>query len=300
VDWLRFSHLLLADFRGLVSRRTVILAVMAVMLFQGTGIFYKVLTLQLIRIRPAPAAAEKVRATAVHIREPADAYRVIPERNLFGTTTQTVTDKQTAAMPQQDVALLIDLKGTVAGGPKYGFAIVEEKGTKKQRLVKAGDLIAGAKVIRIKRNAIDLLVGDREQTLKMVEMNEGPILPPPPGGMSGTAATTAPVPAGTTVMSRSEIDTGLQDMGSLLRQAQIRPYFNAGVPDGFLVSQIRSGSIYRKMGIIDGDIIQKVNNRPIQTADDMTGLLNALKSGSGLSLTIQRRGKQETMNYQFQ
>jgi general secretion pathway protein C len=298
MDWSRFFHPSLADFRGLVSRRTVILAVMAVMLFQGTGIFYKVLTLQLIRIRPAPAAAEKVRAAAVPIREPADAYRIIPERNLFGTTTKIVTDKQTAAMPQQqDVALHMDLKGTVAGGPRYGFAIVEEKGTKKQRLVKAGDLIDGAKVVRIKRNAIDLLVGDQERTLKMVEMNEGPILPPLRGAPEPA---TVAAPAGTTVISRSEIDAGLQDMGSLLRQAQIRPYFNAGVPDGFLVSNIRPESIYRKMGILDGDIIQKVDNRPIRTAEDMTGLLNVLKSGSGLSLTLQRRGKQETLNYQFQ
>ncbi|MCX5838984.1 MAG: PDZ domain-containing protein [Deltaproteobacteria bacterium] len=297
MDWLRFSHLSLADFRGLVSRRTVILAVMAVMLFQGTGILYKVLTLQLIRIRPAPAATEKIRTTAVSIREPADAYRIIPERNLFGTTTKAATDKQIAATPPQDVALLIELRGTVAGGPKHGFAIVEEKGTKKQRLVKAGDLINGMKVVRIRRNVIDLLVGDQERTLKMAEMKEGPILPPLPGRM---ATTTALAPAGATVISRSEIDAGLQDMGSLLRQAQIRPYFNAGVPDGFLVSNIRAESIYQKMGIIDGDIIQKVNNRPIQTADDMTGLLNVLKSSSGLSLTIQRRGKQETLNYQFQ
>jgi general secretion pathway protein C len=298
VDWLRFSHLSLADFRGFVSRRTVILAVMAVILFQGTGIFYEALTLQLVRMKPVPAAAEKIRATAVLIREPADAYRVIPERNFFGTTTKTVTEKQTAAMPQQqDVALLIELKGTVAGDPRYGFAIVEEKATKKQRLVKAGDLVAGAKVVRIKRNAIDLVIGDQEQTLKMAETNEGPILPARP---QAAAAMTAAVPAGTTMISRSEIDAGLQDMGSLLRQAQIRPFFNAGVPDGFLVSNIRSGSTYQKMGIIDGDVIQKVNNRPIQTADDMTGLLNALKSGSGLSLTIQRRGKQETLNYQFQ
>ncbi len=89
-------------------------------------------------------------------------------------------------------------------------------------------------------------------------------------------------------------------MGSLLRQAQVRPYFNAGVPDGFLISNIRPGSLYQRMGIIDGDIIQEVNNRPIQTADDMMGLLNTLKSGSGMSLTIKRRGKQETLNYQFQ
>jgi general secretion pathway protein C len=299
MDWSRFFHLSLSDFRGLVSRRMVILVVMAVMLFQGVGIFYKILTLQLMRIRPAAATAEKVQTAVVSIREPADAYRIIPERNLFGTTAKIVADQPAAAMPpqQQDVALLIDLRGTVAGGSKYGFAIIEEKGTKKQRLVKAGDLIEGAKVLQIKRNAIDLLVGDREQTLKMSEMNEGPILPPMRGIQAPTAA---PAPAGTTIVSRREIDAGLQDMGSLLRQAQVRPYFNAGVPDGFLVSNIRSGSIYQRMGIMDGDIIQKVNDRPMKTADDMTGLLNTLKAGSGLSLTVKRRGKQETLNYQFQ
>ena len=105
----------------------------------------------------APSAASAV-------REPADAYRAIPERNLFGTTTKTVADKQ-AGTVQQDIALLIDLKGTVAGDSKYGFAIIEEKGTRKQRLVKAGDVIAGAKVVRIKRNAVDLLVEEQERTL---------------------------------------------------------------------------------------------------------------------------------------
>ena len=174
--------------RGLVSRRTVILVLMAVFLYQGMGIFYKVLTLQLVRMQPAPAAAGKAQAAAfplVNRRTPTGSS---PERNLFGTTTKAVAEKQTAAAPvQQDVALLIDLKGTVAGGAKYGFAIIEEKGTKKQRLVKAGDLVAGAKVIRIKRNAIDLLVNDQERTLKIVETKEGPIVPPPPGVPAPTA-----------------------------------------------------------------------------------------------------------------
>jgi general secretion pathway protein C len=298
VDWSRFSHLSRSDFSGLVSRRVVILVLMAVILYQATGIFYKALTLQLLRTRPAPAAAEKVRATTAPIREPADSYRIITERNLFGTTTKAVTDKQTAAVPQQqDVALLIDLKGTVAGGPKYGFAVVEEKGTRKQRLVKTGDLIAGAKVVRIKRNAIDLLVNSQERTLKMVETNEGPIVPLVP---SLPKVPAPPAAAGTTVISRSEVDAGLQDMGSLLRQAQIRPYFEGGVPDGFLISNIRPGSLYQKMGVVDGDIIQEVNNRKIRTADDVMGLLNTIKAGSSMSMTIKRRGGQETLNYQFQ
>jgi general secretion pathway protein C len=301
VDWLRHFHFSLSDLRGLVSRRTVILAVMAVFIYQGVGIFYKTLALQLIRMRPAPVVEIKAPATAaVAVRDPADAYRVIPERNLFGTTTSSVANRQTATAgqtaSQQDIALLFEVKGTVAGEGKYGFAIIEEKGTKKQRLVKAGDAVAGAKVIRIKRNAVDILVEGETRTLKMAEMKEAPILPPLPVA----AALTGPSPlSGTVVLNRGELQEAMEDMGSMLSQAQIRPYFNAGVPDGFIVTSIRSGSLYQKMGIANGDIIQEVNNRKIQTADDLSGLLNTLKSSNDLSLVVKRGGTPKTMNYQF-
>ena len=291
MNWQRFSHFSLSDFRGLISRRTVILVLTAVILYQATGILYSILKLQLIRTRPAPATVE--RGTAAPVRESADVYRVIPERNLFGTTTGMMTDRQAGALQQQDIALPIELRGTVVGEAMYGFAIIEEKGTRKQRLVKAGDILFGVKVLRIKRNAVDLLVNNRERTLKIVETKEGPILPPSPAAKPGVAP-------GTTVLSRNEIDERLQDMGSLLRQALVRPYFNAGVPDGFLISNIRPESLYQKMGLMNGDIIQEVNHRKIQTADDVMGLLNTIKSGSSLSVTVKRQGNLSTLNYQFQ
>jgi len=291
VDWLRYFRFSLSAFPDLISRRTVILVLTAVIVYQATGIFYSILKLQLIRARPVQAALE--RGSVAAAREPVDAYRVIPERNLFGTTTSRMTDRQAGVLPQQDIALSIELKGTVAGEAKYGFAIIEEKGTRKQRLVKVGDVLLGVEVLRIKRNAIDLLVNNQEQTLKIVESKEGPILSPSPAAKLGIAP-------GTTVLSRSEIDEGLQDMGSLLRQALVRPYFNAGVPDGFLISNIRPGSLYKKMGMMDGDIIQEVNHQKIQTADDVMGLLSTVKSSSSLSLTVKRKGNLETLNYQFQ
>ena len=196
-------------------------------------------------------------------------------------------------MQQRDIDQLIELKGTVAGEGKYGFAIVEEKGSRKQKLVKLGDVLSGAKVVRIKRSAVDFLVGDQVLTLKIVESKEEPILPP-----AQSAASVAP--SGATILSRTEIDKELQDMGSLLRKALVRPYFNAGVPDGFIISNIRSDSLYQKMGIMNGDIIQAVNNRKIETADDVMGLLSTISAGSSLSVTINRRGNKETLNYQFQ
>jgi general secretion pathway protein C len=293
VDWSRFFHFSLTDFRRLDPRRTVVLVVMAILLYQGTGIFYNFLKLQLIRTRSAPAAAEQAKPMVAPVRETADAYRIIPERNLFGTTTSVVADKQVVAVQQTSIEQLIELKGTVAGEGKYGFAIVEDKGTRKQQLVKSGDILLGGKVVRINRNSVDFLVGDQVLTLKMLETKEDSILPP--------ARAAAPVvPSGAMILSRTEIDRELQDMGGLLRKALVRPYFNAGVPDGFIVSSIRLGSLYQKMGIMDGDIIQEVNGRKIQSADDVMGLLNTMKGGSSLAVTINRKGNKETLNYQFQ
>lgn len=308
MDWFHNFHLSLSDLRGVVSRRTVILVLMGAFLYQGVGIFYKALTLQIISMKPAPAAEVKAPPATAAVREPAETYRIIPERNLFGTTNKAVAEKQAGQAQQQDIALLIDLRGTVAGDSKYGFAIVEEKGTRKQRLVKAGDVIAGAKVVRIKRNSMDVLVEDQERTLKIAETREAPILPqtaaaaPAPAQPAPSARPSAPagpVPSGAVVLNRSEIGAGFQDMGSMLRQAQVRPYFNSGVPEGFMVSNIQAGSLYQKMGIVDGDIIQGVNNRPIRTADDMMELYNTMKSGPGMALSIKRRGNPETLNYQF-
>jgi general secretion pathway protein C len=104
---------------------------------------------------------------------------------------------------------------------------------------------------------------------------------------------------GTLILNRSELQDAMQDMGSMLSQAQIRPYFNAGVPDGFIVTSIRPGSLYQKMGIANGDIIQEVNRRAIRTADDLSGLLNILKASNDLSLVVKRGGNPTTMNYQF-
>jgi general secretion pathway protein C len=291
VDWLRNFRFSLSAFPDLISRRMVILVLTAVIVYQATGILYGILKLQLIGARQSQAVL--TRGSAAAVREPVDTYRVVSERNLFGTTTSKTTDKQAGVLPQQDIALLIELKGTVAGGPKYGFAIIEEKGTRKQRLVKIGDVLLGVEVLRIKRNEIDLLVNDQKRTLKIVESKEASILSPSPAAKPGIAP-------GTTVLNRSEIDEGLQDMGSLLRQALVRPYFTAGVPDGFLISNIRAGSLYKKMGMIDGDIIQEVNHQKIQTADDVMGLLSMVKSSSNLSLTVKRKGNLETLNYQFE
>jgi len=304
------------DFRSLLAaaaslqtdkyKPVLIVLFMTVVIYAGVGIFYKVIGLQLFsritggRAAPAPAVPPPVAAAA---KEAFDTYKIIMDRNLFGSTDKTVAEKQMAgkAGDPGDVTQLLTLKGTVAGDSQYGFAIIEEKGKPKQILYKVGGTVLGAQVVKIKRNAVVLKTADREVTLKMAERPVSPIVPPPgaTGGPAGQAATGTSVSPGAVVLSRSEVNSYLKDMGSLLSTAQIRPYFTAGVPDGFMISNIRPDSIFQKLGVVNGDIIQGIDDRQIKTADDMVNFYNRLKSGSPMTLRLKRQGRQEAYQYTF-
>ncbi|MHB8829784.1 MAG: type II secretion system protein N [Syntrophales bacterium] len=301
MDWAHYFRFSFSDIQGFFSRRTIILTLMAVLLYQTVGVFYQALTLQLLRMAPPPALEIQTPAVVAALREPLDAYRTISERNIFGTTEKTIEEKQAEnrPAPQQDIALLFDLRGTVAGDAKRGFAVIEEKSSHKQRLVKIGDVISGARVLRIKRNALDVLVNDQERTLKMTDKTEAPVLPAAGGQPLPAAPAAAAAPGGTTVVNRTEISAALADMGTLLRQAQVRPYFKGGAADGFMITNIQPGSMYQRLGIVNGDILKGVDGNRIQTADDMISFLNTLKGASGATLTLERGGKPQTLSYQF-
>ena len=282
------------------SQQLLILPAIVVITYALVGLGYDLLSLKLLKsgtVRPvspetAPASSFK--------REPADAYMVITQRNLFGSTDKAIADKKTeaaaAAVEGPDFATLVEVKGTVAGTGKDGFAVIEEKGKNKQMLYKVGNVVAGAKVVKIARNAVTFLVGDQERVLKMVDTSQGPLLPARPGRppLAGPRGT------GPMVISRSEVDSSLKDMGTMLSQAQIRPYYSDGAPDGFMITNIRPGSIYEKIGLTEGDIIQGTNDRRLVTADDMTALYNSMKAGSALTLKVKRGGQQQSLQYVFQ
>ena len=199
--------------------------VMAIIIYQGVGIFYKPLTLQLIRMKPAPAA-EKVRTPDVAGREAADVYQVISERNLFGTTTKADAEKQTEVV-QRDISLFVELKGIIAGDENKGYAIVEEKGNQKQRLLKAGDVVAGAKVIRIQRNSVDFLIDNQERTLKIVEAAK-PFFPP----AANRPAVTPPSDQGSPINNQPGQDKDVASRYEGHAQPYVDPYLLQGQPSG--------------------------------------------------------------------
>ena len=89
----------------------------------------------------------------------------------------------------------------------------------------------------------------------------------------------------------------MKDVNALLSKVRIRPHFKNGKADGLAVYQIQKDSIFSNLGLRDGDIVQGVDDTAIQSPDDIISVYRKLESGSQLSIKINRRGQEKTLNY---
>jgi len=79
----------------------------------------------------------------------------------------------------------------------------------------------------------------------------------------------------------------------------VRPSLNEGVQEGYIISNIAPSSLYEKMGLQNGDIIIDINNKHMQSADDLLQMVNLMQSGISIALNVKRNGKIEAINYSF-
>jgi general secretion pathway protein C len=89
----------------------------------------------------------------------------------------------------------------------------------------------------------------------------------------------------------------MTDVASLMTQMQVKPHMEDGLPAGLALSNIKPNSIFRRMGLRNGDIITGVDGNELSSVDDALKLVDDLKSSSGLSLQLKRRGQEKNIEY---
>jgi general secretion pathway protein C len=267
-----------------------ILVAIATVSYLSVNIFYKVIHAKVSSIKVTDIHETGQTRHNIVGKPPLSSYRVISQRNLFRTVEKAGAEIQINVEELEKTKLNLDLLGTVFGEGENDFAVIDEKDKKKQGLFRVGDTVASAEVIKILRGTVVLRVNGKDEVLTMKEEE--------PAEEQARSESTQRS-GGSITVDKTEVDQAFKNMNQLLTQVRIRPYFSSGKPDGFMVSNIKQGSIFQKMGLRSGDVIRGVNDRPITSADDMLGLYRGLQSGSEINLNIKRRGKEETLTYVF-
>lgn len=288
-----------------VSRRALVplisLVGLTAALYLGVGAFYKVVTARMASAaRPRNAVDSAVSALGADSLRPLSHYADIADRNLFRTPTRNAAPPEPEAEPPKSLDELkqtdleLQLYGTVTGDGVASFAVIRDRKARRQELFRVGDTVREATIQRILRDRVILARDDEREVLALAERRSSnrrrPVARRPAGGNSRAVTQRIAV-------SRARVDRAMNNLGNLMKQARVRPHFRNGKPDGLALSRIRRGSIFRRLGLRSGDVIQGVNGNPVRAVDDALAFYNGLKSSDRVSLEIRRRGRTRMIEY---
>ncbi|MFZ5570396.1 MAG: type II secretion system protein GspC [Thermodesulfobacteriota bacterium] len=273
------------------------LVLIAFLSFFGVKGCYRLATLSPVLVEPADSSTVPPTMTADKAVQPLSAYNEIIRRNLFQTRKTAAgaipDDKILEGMKQTELSL--KLWGTVTRDKDQGaYAVIEDTKERRQDLYREGDTIQNAVLKLILREQVVLTVNGRDEKLSMEEKPGVTMGGPQP--LAGPASVVGAGAQRITLM-RSQIDTAMQNVSELMGQVKVRPYFENGQPEGLMLSSVNPQSIFRRMGLRNGDVITGVDGQRIESVDDALKFYESIRSSSGLTLEIKRQGRPRTIEY---
>jgi len=212
---------------------------------------------------------------------------------LFGRTakdkSQTVNVPKNVAVSHLDIKLL----GTVVAD-QYSAAIIKLASETDQHIFFVGDAIKPG--IRLHAVLVDSILIDRAGKLEKVKIQAGVRT----GGSPVSFApqhSAAVMPKHRQHVDRPFLQNQIQDFPKLLSQARVTPHFLDGKADGFVITDIVPGSLYQKIGLMNGDIIRRVNGQQIISAQQAMSMYQGLQNSSSINVELMRAGQVQNVHY---
>jgi general secretion pathway protein C len=278
----------------------------AVIIYIGVDTFYRVVRTELIQVDITGTESRAISVDKQAGISRLSDYQTIIDRNLFSKISGVpLKDADINTEDLKPTSLKIALLGTICSDNQNSAAVIEDTAKRTQGLYREGDGIQNAVVKSILAGSVVLRVGDHDEILAMDEpkSSETVIGPVSSGQTPSVGPQAAPVTAAVTErrisIKRDDIEESFEDINDLISQATIHPHYTDGEADGLTVTGIKAGSIFRKMGLRNGDIVKGVNDNEIKTAEDLISMYDDLRLDSNVSLQIIRRGRETNLNYTF-
>jgi general secretion pathway protein C len=229
-------------------------------------------------------------------------YSPILANGLFGRATQgplsPIVNSPTAAQaaPVTAPAELL-LLGTATGSFRETFALVRHTTKQEERVFRLGDMVFDAgRLVQVTHEQAYIVVNGKKVELLT------PMSPPAaaagqaqPAGQPGLAVAAAG--AGSYVIDQRALNAALDNIGQAMSDARLLPSQKDGKVEGFRASEVKPNGVFAMVGIKNGDVLQRLNDFPIDSPDKALQSFIALKGQNRLKLDLIRDGRPVTFNY---
>jgi general secretion pathway protein C len=229
-----------------------------------------------------------------------DLVKLAQLTNLPLPKAETEEDAQRPDMSSEPVrtSLRVKLLGTLVSTlPNWSIGSILDLNSQKSSTVMIGDKVQNAEVLSIGRDRVIIANNGRREYIS-AEGGDGTPQPPP-------IATTRPVSepgnqygAGIKALDdnnyevpRNEVDKALANLNDLAMQARIVPAFKDGQAEGFKLFSIRPDSLYSKIGIVNGDVIKRINGFEMNSPEKALEVYTKLKDANRIDIEVDRNGQ---------
>jgi len=264
---------------------------------------------------PRGNAARKSSPPAGNAPEPYDRYSPVTERNIFSPGDRgqkllplmeprpSVSAGGTAGGSKGSSPGNYLLMGTITGPGGNSWAILQEKGSRRQQIFRVQGDIDGGKIVKVSRNQIQIERDGRMETLSLSEEETGARpagkLLPPPGPAPSKGEQVKKLSANRFLVNREDVTAAVGNVSQFMTQARLRPHFEMGKPSGYSVSEVVPGSLMEKLGLKNNDIIKKVNGMLVSRPEDVMQAYAQLQRDSNIEVEIERGGRAEILRYEI-
>lgn len=249
----------------------------------------------------APAAAPAVAPVSV---EPESAYAVIAERDVFNAVKRAGgSDDPSAPAAYKRTDLNLKLWGTaLAHEPSQSFAIIEDQAARRQMLYRVGDsVLEVATLARVEWDRVVLSRDGAEEVLEISSARQSGKDPAAPGAVPAGAANERikKTADGKFLIDRRELESTVANINEVFTQARAVPFFQDGKTVGFRVFAIKPGSVFEKIGLQNGDIINRVNGVELTDPTKAISLFTELQNEGHIAVDLQRNKQAKNFSYEI-
>lgn len=242
-------------------------------------------------------------------------YDAVASRNLFRLDVYVAPPPPKPVTNDVDENNLVESKlpallvGTLAGAEKTSLCLIQDTRNRSVDVYAVGDDLFGmAKIFRIERQRVIVTRNGKQEVLILPEdtvrkgRGRGRVVPGrvAPAVVNQPKLTVRKEDNGHFVLDKDEFGNMLGDLGPLLSSARVVPNFEKGKINGYKIFAIKPGSIYEKIGIRNGDVIDSINGLRIETPDKALMMFQQLRSEDHFELAIRRGGEPQLFTYDLE
>lgn len=229
-------------------------------------------------------------------------YTSIIEQNVFSHARSSSAMQKslsdggaTTMVPSAEEELGLVLIGAIAGPNWAARAIIQNTRSNVADRYKIGEMVAGARVESIQKEAVVLLYNGQSKILRLqIGRNDSQSQTDVSRSQTGTEVAIA-ARSGARVTKVPSQQTGYVE--TILGNAVIEPYSVNGKTEGLKVSGLENLPMAKEVGLKNGDIVREVNGHQLTDKRKAYQVLKKARTQPSVSVELQREGETKELSF---